>query len=77
MSGDNLTRDQVRVGGGGLIPHRFFFVCVQGDNLNVDFLRKNIWPGFLQIALWETVKVMEDEITLNWQSQNVVCYIIH
>lgn len=42
MSGDNLTRDQVRVGGGGLIPHRFFFVCVQGDNLNVDFLRKNI-----------------------------------
>lgn len=32
----------MRVGGGGLIPHRFFFVCVQGDNLNVDFLRKNI-----------------------------------
>ena len=45
MSGDNLTRDQVRVGagGGGLIPHRFFFfVRVQGNNLNVDFLRKNI-----------------------------------
>ena len=42
MSGDNLTRDQVRVGGGGVIPHRFFFVCVQGNNLNVDFLRRNI-----------------------------------
>lgn len=43
MSGDNLTRDQLRVGGGGgVIPHRFFFVCVQGNNLKVDFLRKNI-----------------------------------
>ena len=43
MSGENLTQDQARAvnggGGGGMIPHRFFFVCVKGNSLNVDFLR--------------------------------------
>ena len=44
----------------------------------MDFLRKNIEARIIiQIALRETVKVMEDKITLNWQSQNIVCYIIH
>ena len=42
MSGDNLTRDQVLFGGGGGGFHIGFFVCVQGNNLNVDFLRRNI-----------------------------------
>ena len=44
MSRENLTHDQVRVGGEGweYDSTSVFFFCVQGNSLNVDFLRKNI-----------------------------------
>ena len=65
------------MGGGGVGGYDStsgFFVFVQGNSPNMDSPRKNI---VARISTNETVNVMEDKITLKWQSQRIVCYIVH